>query len=155
MADRHYFSYWLTVKPQHWNKDENAKFLASMKAHDCIWPEGPLVMKIDSMEGEISGEVNPDSGSVMEDIELLDNLAKVAAEFPDFNIEIKEMDEEDKSVERTTWFEKGQKVREGYARVVPSDKQYDEHTVRAAADWLRMQLQGRLAKQLEAIMLDK
>lgn len=138
---KHEFSYWLNV-----SADKNlgadrfnnsAKRLeTALRGHDCLWPEGPLVLTVDADDMTVSGEVNPVSGTVTEDSDIENRITKVMAGFPEFDGSFLEMDEEDKSIQRLSTYKMGALTQQRVSRLVPAENSYDAVTVKAIAGYL-------------------
>lgn len=155
MSIRHEFSYWLTAKPVSGLLDESADaFVEALQNQGVAEPDGDLYMEIDITSMEITGEVNPDIGTVPENNSLLEGLKIVAAQFPQFDIEFQEIDEEDHSHETLTKFHDGKIVEEGMSRTVGPDSKYDQPTVTAIADYLDRNGYHRLAEVIKANFSD-
>lgn len=144
MSVRHQYSYWLTIMPIPGRPSPSLEtVLKDMKDNDLLYKSKSagtyLVATIDEKENTLSAEVNPYWGTVEEDRDLLPQIEKLAARFPDFHITLEELDEEDKSQQRRTVFINGKLYKQHYLRSIPLGNEYDTQTVSAIFSWLQKQ----------------
>ena len=145
---QHQFSYWLTAKPNNMDiKDAFDEMSQALKDEECLWPAGPLVVSCDKANRLVTAEVNPSVGTVYEDTGIAERMVRVSRAVPCMDIELQELDEEDKSIQRLTWYSKGAVTKEQQSRLVPCNCLYDVVTVSAIADWIQSR-DARLADEV-------
>ena len=137
-ADKHQFSYWLDAVPVNGADDRCDEFYKALVDKDIARPNGPMYVEFNACghPASFAGQIEPDWGTVAEDESLLEILTDIAKDFPDFNIDFREIDEEDHSVERLTKFHDGKIIHSAASRVISADELYDMPTVRSIAKYL-------------------
>lgn len=134
MSIRHQFSYWLTATPVDPRSPRTDELLQALDAAGLLAPEGPLVAKIGAGH-VLAAEVDPKNGTVEEDSCLADMVDGVAKGFPDYDVELRELDEEDHANACATTWAGGARQDTKYARLVdPGD--YDRATAAAISEHL-------------------
>lgn len=144
---RHEFSYWVKIKSSQMTPYKIAQLLEQELNDDCLLhPAGPLTVSSD--QEYAYAEVNPDTGTTEETDSILSTITGMATMNPHLDIELKELDEEDKSVQRLYRFQNGKQVLERHARLVECTEAFDAVTLTATADWLSTHGQQGLAREM-------
>lgn len=143
---QHEFSYWLHVKAKSDAKFDPDEVIAAGQEANCFQPNGPLVYHENA--GSITAEIDPNQGTIPEDLELEANITKMAAALPSYELELTCLDEEDNLRQRLSRYYNGQEQFRNYARLIPCDEIFDELTVRAVIDYVQGQNQNQLADQI-------
>ena len=94
-----------------------------------------MVFEIDKSALALNGEVNPNEGTIEEDDSMVEQLDKIAAQFPDYDFVFEERDEDDHAnVALTTWVG-GNNMGTAYARTL-EPRELDKVTIDAIVAFL-------------------
>lgn len=140
---RNEYSYWLTVRPGPSASTSLRQMLEILKRSDLGPSDAGLHFTLD--DKEIRGEVNPDAGTMPQDDDISKTVETLALQHADYDFELTEMDEEDKSNGRTLIWHEGKKIFDNYTRIVPSENKYDDVTTKAIIEYLESLGHGDIA----------
>lgn len=163
MSYKDQYSYWLNVVPcrDDTPTTETPSIVISLQNEYCVWPAGPLVLSTMPVKDNgrvhfrISGEVNPDEGTVEENADLHQGIARVARQYPAWRFEFKEIDEDNKSFEKYTVWEEGREFRNTSSRMVHAEDDYDAPTINDIIAFLRSENMLEAARRVKAAFLPK
>lgn len=147
---RHQCSYWVAVTPSEPDsplKHSLAEMLKILQESRLGEKEIGLVFEI-SDGARIMGQVDPDVGTIEECSDIADIVEELARLHYDYRFALEEIDEEDHSNGRTTVWDKGSKIIESFARIVPSGASWDKTTVLAIVDELKQSGHADLADRI-------
>ena len=116
MSIRYQFSYWLTAKPAA-STAEPDKLINAMRNEGLLFPEGYLTAKILD-DKTVEAQVKESIGTFEEDTGLENAVNKIAAICPNFDIELRSINEEDHSESSVTTWTNGKNMGTAYARTI-------------------------------------